>query len=114
MAPEVFKCTEPYDGRQSDVWSLGVCLFAMLCGMVPFKGRNIHELKDSIVEDKLKFPTEIESKLSKEAKHLVRIMLRKDYKKRVTLEKVLMHPWLKDTPKKLSIFKYDNPQPVKK
>ena len=76
----------------------------MLCGMVPFKGRNIHELKDSIVEDKLKLPTGTENKLSREAMHLVKIMLKKDYKRRVTLEKVLLHPWLKDTPKKLSIF----------
>ena len=113
MAPEVFKCTEPFDGRQTDVWSLGICLFAMLCGMVPFKGRNIYELKDSIIQEELKIPPESENKLSREARHLIKVMLQKDPNKRATIEQVLLHPWLKDTPKKLSIFSHSELKKIK-
>lgn len=49
MAPEVFECSEEFSGQQADVWSLGVCLFAMLCGMVPFKGRSVTELRHNII-----------------------------------------------------------------
>ncbi len=78
MAPEVFLCQKEFSGWQADVWSLGVCLYAMLCGQVPFKGRSITELRDSIIGDKLKYPADCVSKLSKEARHLVKIMLKKD------------------------------------
>ena len=79
MAPEVFLCDQKYSGQKADVWSLGVCLFAMLCGMVPFKGRSITDLKDAIVNQTLKYPKESKKKLSREARHLIKIMLRKDF-----------------------------------
>lgn len=78
MAPEVFSCAKEFSGQQADVWSLGICLFAMLCGQVPFKGRSITELRDSIVSGKLMYPAEEKNKLSREARHLIKIMLRKN------------------------------------
>jgi serine/threonine protein kinase len=45
IAPEVFESKEKeskgYEGFQSDVWSAGVVLYAMLYGTVPFKASNI-------------------------------------------------------------------------
>jgi len=78
MAPEVFSCDKEFSGQQADVWSLGICLFAMLCGQVPFKGRSITELRDSIISGKLMYPVEEKNKLSREARHLIKIMLRKN------------------------------------
>jgi len=37
MAPEVFQTTTPFDGRKADMWSLGVVLFALLTGVLPFQ-----------------------------------------------------------------------------
>ena len=85
MAPEVFLCTKEYSGQQADVWSLGICLYAMLCGMVPFKGRSIEELRDCIINEPLKYTKEIKSKLSREARHLIKRMLIKDPSKRATM-----------------------------
>ena len=49
LAPEVFKGDEAFSGKLADIWSLGMCLYAMLCGMVPFKGRSITDLRDCII-----------------------------------------------------------------
>mmetsp|Transcript_36092 Transcript_36092/g.47444 ORF Transcript_36092/g.47444 Transcript_36092/m.47444 type:complete len:98 (+) Transcript_36092:750-1043(+) len=76
----------------------------MLCGMVPFKGRSVSELRNNIISSPLKYPVEEKSKLSKEARHLIKIMLRKDPDKRATLKQVLRHPWLNDAPKSMAIF----------
>ena len=104
MAPEVFQCTNAFSGQKADVWSLGVCLFAMLCGMVPYRGRNIDELKQSITRETLKYPGDAKKKLSREARNLIKIMLRKNPKERATIDQVLRHPWLQSCPKQISVF----------
>jgi len=55
MAPEV-QVSKQYDGFASDVWSLGVCLFAMVCGAVPFRGKSAEELSVAILKCELVFP----------------------------------------------------------
>lgn len=41
MSPEITLKKE-YFGKPSDVWSLGIVLFALICGRFPFKGNNSH------------------------------------------------------------------------
>lgn len=43
IAPEILK-DKGYKGFGVDIWSLGVCLYAMLFGTVPFKANNMSEL----------------------------------------------------------------------
>lgn len=43
IAPEILK-DKGYRGFGVDIWSLGVCLYAMLYGTVPFKANNMSEL----------------------------------------------------------------------
>ena len=43
MAPELVRKNE-YDGRQVDMWALGILLYALLAGTFPFKGQNETEL----------------------------------------------------------------------
>lgn len=47
MAPELVRKGE-YDGRQVDMWALGVLLFALLAGVFPFRGQNERELYGKI------------------------------------------------------------------
>lgn len=40
LAPEIIS-DEGYEGFSVDIWSLGVLLYTMICGTVPFKGNNL-------------------------------------------------------------------------
>ena len=92
MAPEII-IDKGYEGFFVDVWSLGVLLFAMLCGTVPFKASNLEDLHKLILKGEFTFPNE----LSPEAQALVRGMIQLEPKARLTVPQILSHQWLKET-----------------
>ena len=91
IAPEII-ADEGYEGFFADIWSLGVVLYAMLCGTVPFKASNMKELHVLIKKGDYKFPVS----LSEEAKDLVKKMLILNPADRVSIPEILSHPWVKD------------------
>lgn len=58
LAPEII-IDKGYEGFFVDVWSLGVLLFAMLCGTVPFKASNLEDLHKLILKGEFSFPNEL-------------------------------------------------------
>ena len=76
-----------------DLWSLGVLLYAMLCGTVPFKAPNLEELHKLILKGEFKFVTD----LSSEAQNLVKGLIQVSPNARLTIPQVLNHGWLKET-----------------
>lgn len=48
LAPEII-ANKGYEGFGSDFWSLGVLIYILLYGRVPFKGNNLHELQRNIL-----------------------------------------------------------------
>ena len=90
-----------YEGFKADVWSAGVCLYAMLIGTVPFKAASMHELHHLIINGKYDLNNE---KLSECAVDLIKQLLEVDPKKRLSAFEVLGHPWLKDAPLEFDIF----------
>lgn len=91
MAPEVFELN--YD-KKIDVWSLGVILYAMLSGSVPFTGQTPDEIKSSILNSPLTFTLGNWEGVSEEAKFLIRKMLEKKPASRYSIEQVFNDEWL--------------------
>ena len=57
MAPEILE-GKKYDER-ADLWSVGVILFQMVCGKVPFPAKNPHELKEKVQRGEFKIPEDV-------------------------------------------------------
>jgi serine/threonine protein kinase len=81
-----------YETFYPDFWSLGVLLFAMLFGTVPFKANNMEELHMLIQKGEFTFPKDS----SENAKSLINGLIVVDAKKRMTIPEILNHPWLKE------------------
>jgi serine/threonine protein kinase len=83
MAPEVLT-KKNYNGKLTDIWSLGVLLFNMLCGCFPFAGNNERELLETVPKGEFTFPVTV----SEETQSLVRKMLCVDPERRASASKV--------------------------
>ncbi|XP_075481479.1 calcium-dependent protein kinase 2-like [Primulina tabacum] len=92
VAPEVL--WRSY-GKEIDVWSAGVILYILLSGVPPFWAETEKGIFDAILKEEVDFDSQPWPSISASAKDLVRKMLTKDPKKRITSTQVLEHPWIK-------------------
>jgi len=92
LAPEILK-ESGYD-KKVDVFSLGVIMYFLLRGYLPFDASNVGEiLKKTYIQD-APMDDEHWDKISPEGKDLLNKMLQKDPNERIELEEALKHPWI--------------------
>ncbi|KAK7379827.1 hypothetical protein VNO78_34352 [Psophocarpus tetragonolobus] len=93
MAPEVLR---KQSGPQVDVWSAGVILFILLSGVPPYWAKTEEGIFDKILHGEIDFNSDPWPSISESAKELLKKMLDRDPKTRISAHKVLCHPWIVD------------------
>jgi serine/threonine protein kinase len=93
LAPEMLQ-RQSYD-KSIDIWALGVIVFVLLCGCLPFDDDSSRIANESAARKKftLRFPRWA-STLSVSAKDLLHNLLDVNPKTRFTAEQALNHPWV--------------------
>ncbi|XP_059139873.1 serine/threonine-protein kinase SIK2-like [Physella acuta] len=88
-APEVYE-GKKYLGPQIDIWSLGVVLYVLVCGALPFDGPNLQVLRDRVLSGRFRIPYF----MSSECEQLIRRMLVLDPTKRYSIAQIRAHRWM--------------------
>lgn len=91
IAPEVFM--QKYN-RKIDIWSMGVVLYIMLSGKVPFPGRTEPEIIHNVIKGVFHFNHPAFGSVSEECKDLIKNCLVKDSKQRYSATDALNHSWI--------------------
>lgn len=93
IAPEVLEKDKSYT-EKCDLWSCGVMMYIMISGKPPFSGGSKPEIYERIKEGIFTFsPLEVWMDVSEECQNLIKQLLTKDEKKRISAEEAYVHPW---------------------
>uniref|UniRef100_A0A1A7WMI6 MAP/microtubule affinity-regulating kinase 3 n=2 Tax=Iconisemion striatum TaxID=60296 RepID=A0A1A7WMI6_9TELE len=88
-APELFQ-GKKYNGPEVDVWSLGVILYTLVSGSLPFDGQNLKELRERVLRGKYRIPFY----MSTDCENLLKRFLVLNPAKRGTLEQIMKDRWI--------------------
>ncbi|CAM9499149.1 MAP/microtubule affinity-regulating kinase 3-like isoform X3 [Lampetra fluviatilis] len=88
-APELFQ-GKKYDGPEVDVWSLGVILYTLVSGSLPFDGQNLKELREKVLRGKYRIPFY----MSTDCENLLKRFLVLNPIKRGSLEQIMRDRWM--------------------
>ncbi|KAJ5678641.1 hypothetical protein N7462_006885 [Penicillium macrosclerotiorum] len=107
-APEMLK-GEKYAGEKVDVWSLGIILYALLAGELPYDDDDDQVTKTRILSEEPIY----NEKFPDDAKALINLLLSKRPLIRPSLDEILAHPFLSEhAPDQLAILKIPGPSPA--
>jgi len=101
-APELFQ-GKKYDGPEVDVWSLGVILYTLVSGSLPFDGQNLKELRERVLRGKYRIPFY----MSTDCENLLKRFLVLNPMKRGVLTNIMNDKWININ------YEQENLQPYK-
>ncbi|XP_053357230.1 serine/threonine-protein kinase MARK2 isoform X9 [Clarias gariepinus] len=105
-APELFQ-GKKYDGPEVDVWSLGVILYTLVSGSLPFDGQNLKELRERVLRGKYRIPFY----MSTDCENLLKKFLILNPTKRGSLEQIMKDHWMNVGHEDEELKPYIEPQP---
>ncbi|XP_059397897.1 serine/threonine-protein kinase MARK2-like isoform X7 [Carassius carassius] len=105
-APELFQ-GKKYDGPEVDVWSLGVILYTLVSGSLPFDGQNLKELRERVLRGKYRVPFY----MSTDCENLLKKLLILNPTKRGSLEQIMKDRWMNMGNEDDELKPYIEPQP---
>ena len=105
-APELFQ-GKKYNGPEVDVWSLGVILYTLVSGSLPFDGQNLKELRERVLRGKYRIPFY----MSTDCENLLKRFLVLDPSKRSSLESIMSDRWPNLTFEESELKPYVEPEP---
>jgi calcium-dependent protein kinase len=96
MAPEVFKRSYT---QSCDVWSSGITMYFLLCGYLPFDGKELKELETQVLNEAIQYKTVEWVEASMETLAFLELLLKRNPRARYTIDQAFHHDWLKPTVK---------------
>ncbi|XP_059841803.1 serine/threonine-protein kinase MARK1 isoform X4 [Hypanus sabinus] len=105
-APELFQ-GKKYDGPEVDVWSLGVILYTLVSGSLPFDGQNLKELRERVLRGKYRIPFY----MSTDCENLLKKLLVLNPAKRGSLEQIMKDRWMNVGFEEEELKPYSEPEP---
>jgi len=93
VAPQVL--AGKYD-MSSDLWSLGVIMYVVLCGYPPFYGESDADVLAKVRLGNFSFNAADWKSISEDAKNLIRMLLKMNPRDRYTAEQALNHVWVRN------------------
>nr|CAD7593174.1 unnamed protein product [Timema genevievae] len=105
-APELFQ-GKKYDGPEVDVWSLGVILYTLVSGSLPFDGSTLRELRERVLRGKYRIPFY----MSTDCENLLKKFLVLNPAKRASLENIMKDKWMNMGYEEEELKPYLEPEP---